>query len=800
MILMGKIQLKQFLIPIAIITVYLVVSSFFLPNIILCIFSIISIFLTIYVAARLNKTFKEEKGLSLKNNILMGALDSSLFALIVFDKNFKCVFINDLAALLFQNKPIKTYDDIVRHLRPEEHVKNALTILKDGANSPKPNYVDISILDVEYVWWRISLSGLKGDSDLSLLTITDITPSLKYMKDFDNNPSFLKNCINLSPIGIFGVNKENEIVFCNENILQTFETTREKLIYTKADQLIKDSRPLPNTNQDSKILHASITKDGTQKHLLINKMFERDSVAVYAMSDERRNSSILQALDVSKTYFDYIFEDAPLGIVVTDGAEIISASNNTFKKLVGSQAVEGKSILSFVDQAYEEELRQELYKITTSQNYKPDHTEVSLRIDRQNTVVMYLDRLKSGFGNASSVIIYLLDISEFKELESQIIQSQKMQAIGQLAGGIAHDFNNLLTAMIGYSDLLLSRCSPADASFNDIMQIKQNANRASNLVKQLLAFSRQQTLQPRIIDITEALEEISLLLQRLIGPQIALNVSYCKDPYLIKVDEIQMEQVIINLAVNARDAMCNEGTLTIRTTNVDIKEEQKIIDITLFPGSYLMLEIIDTGKGIPNEYRDRIFDPFFSTKEKGQGTGLGLATVYGIIRQTGGNITFESTLNQGTNFKIFFPKYERENKSATHTEQTEKKKYSQDLTGTGTILLVEDEDAVRMFSSRALKEKGYKILEASGGEEALEIVKSSEIPIDLIITDVIMPNMDGVEFVQKIRESSKNVKVIFISGYTEDKFKNILEQDDVTYFLPKPFTLKDLAGKVKEVL
>lgn len=797
---MGRIQLKQFLIPIAIITVHLVVSSFFLPNIILCIFSILSIFLTIYVAARLNKTFKEEKGLSLKNNILMGALDSSLFALIVFDKNFKCVFINDLAALLFQNKPIKTYDDIVRHLRPEEHVKNALTILKDGANSPKPNYVDISILDVEYVWWRISLSRLKGDSDLSLLTITDITPSLKYMKDFDNNPSFLKNCINLSPVGIFGVNKENEIVFCNENILQTFETTREKLIYTKADQIIKDSRPLPNTNQDNKILHASITKNGTQKHLLINKMFERDSVTVYAMSDERRNSSILQALDVSKTYFDYIFEDAPLGIVVTDGAEIISASNNTFKKLVGSQAVEGKSILSFVDQAYEEELRQELYKITTSQNYKPDHTEVSLKINRENTIVMYLDRLKSGFGNASSVIIYLLDISEFKELESQIIQSQKMQAIGQLAGGIAHDFNNLLTAMIGYSDLLLSRCSPADASFNDIMQIKQNANRASNLVKQLLAFSRQQTLQPRIIDITEVLEEISLLLQRLIGPQIALNVSYCKDPYLIKVDEIQMEQVIINLAVNARDAMHNEGTLTIRTTNVDITQEQKVMDITLFPGSYLMLEIIDTGKGIPNEYRDRIFDPFFSTKEKGQGTGLGLATVYGIIRQTGGNITFESTLNQGTNFKIFFPKYERSDKELPHTEQTEKKRYSQDLTGTGTILLVEDEDAVRMFSSRALKEKGYKILEASSGEEALEIVKSSEIPIDLIITDVIMPNMDGVEFVQKIRESSKNVKVIFISGYTEDKFKNILEQDDVTYFLPKPFTLKDLAGKVKEVL
>lgn len=395
-----------------------------------------------------------------------------------------------------------------------------------------------------------------------------------------------------------------------------------------------------------------------------------------------------------------------------------------------------------------------------------------------------------------------MDISDFKELESQLIQSQKMQAIGQLAGGIAHDFNNLLTAMIGYSDLLLSRYSPSDPSFNDVMQIKQNANRASNLTKQLLAFSRQQTLQAKIIDITEVLAEISLLLQRLIGPQITLQVNYCKNPVPIKVDEMQIEQVLINLAVNARDAMNHEGTLSIHTSNFEVNEEMKIHDITLPKGFYLLLEIIDTGKGIPEEYADRIFDPFFSTKEKGQGTGLGLATVYGIIKQTGGFITFDSVVGKGTNFKIFFPGYKGITIQNKNSETQEAKQYLQDLTGNGTILLVEDEDPVRSFSARALREKGYKIIEASSGEEAIKILKETQENIDLIITDVIMPKMDGVELVTTIRNNlnNNNIKVIFISGYTEDKFKDILERDNITYFLPKPFTLKDLAAKVKKVL
>lgn len=798
---MLAIKIKEFLLPVVILFVYCLMVGAFSNQAILIVSSFMALISIGFIAIKLNIMFRMDKGLTLKNNILMGALDSSLFAMIVFDKNFNCVFINDLASLLFQNKNVKNYNDVIKGLRPEEHVKEALSLLKKNLEEAKSNYVDVSILDIEYVWWRMSLSPLKGDSDLILLTITDITPSLKYIREFDNNPSFLKNCLNSSPIGLFCVNKNNEIVFCNNSLLSILDTTRENIMYTKADQILKDTRPLANTNQKSNtLLHSSLTRDGVQHHLLIQEIFTKDSVTAYTISEERRNSAILQALNVSKTYFDYIFEDAPMGIVITDGPEIISASNNTFKKMVKNDGVDGHSILEFINDEYTQELSQELNKTATSDNYKPQHIEVSLGTEKKNTIVIYLDKLKSGFGGASSIVVYLLDISEFKELESQIIQSQKMQAIGQLAGGIAHDFNNLLTAMIGYSDLLLSRYLPSDASFNDVMQIKQNANRASNLVKQLLAFSRQQTLQPKLLDITDVLGEITLLLQRLIGPQISLNVNYCKDPYPIKADEIQIEQVIMNLAVNARDAMENGGSLTLQTSNVDLDVEKKIAGVDLPPGSYLLLEIIDTGRGIPNEYKNRIFDPFFSTKEKGQGTGLGLATVYGIIRQTGGFITFESVLNEGTTFKIFFPKYENIERSITPQEIIDRKKPSQDLTGAGNILLVEDEDAVRMFSARALREKGYKIFEASNGDDALELLKTEPESMDLIITDVIMPNMDGVEFVDKVREHSPNIKVIFISGYTEDKFKNILGRDNITHFLPKPFTLKDLAGKVKDVL
>ena len=346
------------------------------------------------------------------------------------------------------------------------------------------------------------------------------------------------------------------------------------------------------------------------------------------------------------------------------------------------------------------------------------------------------------------------------------------------------------------------RFQPGDPSFADIMQIKQNANRAANLVRQLLAFSRQQTLQPRIIDITDVLVELSHLLRRLIGENIELKVVHGRDLGLAKVDQGQLEQVIINLAVNARDAMQGGGTLTIRTANVNQASAVRRGHEVMPAGNYVLIEVADTGIGIAKEHLARIFEPFFSTKEVGSGTGLGLSTVYGIVKQTGGFIFVDSAPGRGATFQIYLPRHQLAEAGVLNIRGGDLAEVllPKDLTGVGTVMLVEDEDPVRIFGARALRNKGYKVLEAKSGEAALELIQAADGPIDLLITDVVMPNMDGPALVREVREIHPDMKVIFISGYTEDAFRQRLDSDSDIHFLPKPFSLKQLASKVKEVI
>jgi two-component system cell cycle sensor histidine kinase/response regulator CckA len=410
-----------------------------------------------------------------------------------------------------------------------------------------------------------------------------------------------------------------------------------------------------------------------------------------------------------------------------------------------------------------------------------------------------------------------------------------MQSIGQLAGGIAHDFNNLLTAMIGFSDLLLARHGPGDPSFSDIDQIRQNAMRATGLVRQLLAFSRKQTLAPQEVNIKEKLSDLSEVLGRLLGATIELNIEHSRDLWPVRVDPVQFDQVVLNLAVNARDAMPGGGTLTIRTANLELDEPTQR-GMELVPaGEYVVLDVIDTGEGIRKEDIGRIFEPFFSTKEVGDGTGLGLSTVYGIVHQTGGHILVDSAPGEGSAFTVCLPRYQTQadvvafgvavseskevakedatkgaTQDATKDGAASAKAPAQpaastmpvdgDLTGVGTILLVEDEDAVRMFGSRALRNKGYTVLEAANGEEALEVINATEDHIDLIVTDVVMPGMDGHTLVQFVRQEMPDVKVIFISGFSENVIPGGIQPGSDFSFLPKPFSLKDLAAKVKDVL
>ncbi|TAN59544.1 MAG: response regulator, partial [Magnetospirillum sp.] len=426
------------------------------------------------------------------------------------------------------------------------------------------------------------------------------------------------------------------------------------------------------------------------------------------------------------------------------------------------------------------------------------HLEVRLK-GRRDLIAQLFVSPSHEDGDISGLVIHFIDATEQRNLEIQFAQSQKMQAMGQLAGGVAHDFNNLLTAMIGFCDLLLQRHGAGDPSFADIMQVKQNANRAASLVRQLLAFSRRQALQPRLLNVTDALADLSNLLRRLLGETIELRLIHGRALGLIRVDPGQFDQVIINLAVNARDAMPGGGALTIRTNAVTVDQPVQRGPELMPAGEYVLIEVSDTGTGIGKENIARIFEPFFSTKEVGAGTGLGLSTVYGIVRQTDGFIVVESEPGQGATFSIHLPRIDAEPADEPKRLPTQAEAATGDLTGSGTILLVEDEDAVRLFGARALRNKGYTVIEARSGEQAVEVLHAED-SIDVLISDVVMPGMDGVTLARFVRMERPAIKVILISGYSEDVARNGIDPDEGIHFLPKPFSLKQLAGAVKQVM
>ncbi|KXJ56804.1 MAG: hybrid sensor histidine kinase/response regulator [Thalassospira sp. Nap_22] len=498
----------------------------------------------------------------------------------------------------------------------------------------------------------------------------------------------------------------------------------------------------------------------------------------------------------------WFFDESPLSIVLADMSGTVTDANRSFIVTAGQNhdKVVGRSILELILPEDRDEVARYLSKAVMGMG-KGGQIEARLAGSRGVAAQIYLQRVAGRSGEAGALLLNFLDTTEQKNLEEQFAQSQKMQAVGQLAGGVAHDFNNLLTAMIGFCDLLLSRHGPGDPSFADIMQIKQNANRAANLVRQLLAFSRRQTLQPKIINITDALAEMSNLLRRLIGEKIDLKVSHGRDIGLVKVDPGQLDQVIINLVVNARDAMAGEGgTLTVQTSTEIIDEPTATGTEVIPPGDYIGIKVTDNGIGIPKDNLTRIFEPFFSTKQRGEGTGLGLSTVYGIVKQTGGFIAVNSEEGKGTTFTIYLPRYEASEAELAETQAVVEETPSRDLTGTGAILLVEDEDAVRTFGARALRSKGYDVLEANNGDNALEVLNNTDKVIDLVISDVVMPGIDGPTLIRMLREKKPELKVIFISGYAEDTYRDELDEENGVHFLPKPFSLKDLATKVKEVL
>lgn len=485
------------------------------------------------------------------------------------------------------------------------------------------------------------------------------------------------------------------------------------------------------------------------------------------------------------------FDDSPVGIVVLDSAGRVSDANAAFRRMVGEEGdlTGGRPLLDFVGSEDSEQVTARL--AATDDGMTP----LSIRLAAGQRVELY----GGGPQGATESTVYLLAAAERAPRDDELAQSKKLQAVGQLAGGIAHDFSNLLTTVIGYCDLLLLRHSDDEETSADIMLIKRSANRAANLVRQLLSFSRQQRIQPKILAMTDVLRETSDLIRRLIGDGVELKIIHGRDLAPILVDQGQLELVIINIVLNARDGMPDGGTLTMRTDNARLGAPLRHRDQTLPPGEYVVLSITAGGVYMQPDQLDELFEPLIMSK--GVGLGFGLSIVREIVEHMGGTVIASSKQDDGTTFEIFLPRYQ-ESRAIEPTPEVAQVEAPEpeEADSAALILLVEDEEAVRRFSVRALENAGYRVLSAEHGEAALEVLQQHPGEIDLLITDVVMPRMDGVELIKAVRRLYPDMKAIMISGYAEDVFRKNLDREMDATFVPKPFSLKDLIEAVEEKL
>ncbi len=488
------------------------------------------------------------------------------------------------------------------------------------------------------------------------------------------------------------------------------------------------------------------------------------------------------------------FDELPIPLIKISKSGIVTSANREARKIISVDMTEpaplsdlleglGRSIADWIEDAFNGRLgnKTEVLRVRSDED---QFLQVTLNLMMQDGV--------------PSLVAILTDATELKSLEAQFVQSQKMQAIGQLAGGVAHDFNNLLTAISGHCDLLLLRHDQGDPDYGDLVQINQNANRAASLVGQLLAFSRKQNLRPEILDMRDTLSDLSHLLNRLVGEKIMLSVTHDPDLFPIRADKRQLEQVVMNLVVNARDAMPDGGSIRIetesRTLRTPLERDRAIVEV----GDYVVVRVTDQGCGIPQEQIAKIFEPFYTTKRTGEGTGLGLSTAYGIVKQTGGFIFVDSVEGQGTEFSLYLPANNTPLEEVVVEAAPAVKQTIQQAEG--VVLLVEDEAPVRAFASRALRMRGYTVMEAENGEMALEILEDEALSVDLFVTDVIMPGMDGPTWVKQALTKRPDVKVVFVSGYAEEDFSDNQAKIQNSVFLPKPFSLNDLTATVQAQL
>lgn len=687
-------------------------------------------------------------------------------------------------------------------------------------------------------WFRLSVRPMEGGGAQKGFTVWQLSDVTSDRRRQENAFQELQNAINYldhAPAGFLSGERDGAIAYMNATLadwlgidLATFEAGRMNLsdiVLGEGMALLGAVRPDGRGAKTSVIDLDLARSDGTP---LPVRLYHRVPAgpdgapgATRTVVINRLAGEAGDPLRDAEVRFTRFFNNTPVAIasLAADGSfrRTNAPFHRMFAKLIdqrgGVEALNWRDLSSKQDQAA---LDAAWAAALAGQGHIPPVDVVLNQSEKPRYLRFFVSPVSTegpggatpGVNDDDRVIFYALDMTEQRALEEQFAQGQKMQAVGQLAGGVAHDFNNVLTAIIGFSDLLLTNHRPSDPSFQDIMNIKQNANRAASLVRQLLAFSRRQTLRPQVLQLGDVLADLRMLLARLLGEKVDLQVVHGRDLWPIKADLSQFEQVIVNLAVNARDAMPDGGRLTIRTMNVEAAELAARYPFKgMEPADFVLVEVEDEGTGMTEEVMEKIFEPFFSTKEVGKGTGLGLSTVYGIVKQTGGFIYPQSEIGKGTTFRVFLPRHIEAEKpeAAAQEAEAQAKPVSdkpRDLTGNATILLVEDEDAVRAFASRALVSRGYEVHEASNGAEALELMGELGDSIDLVVSDVVMPEMDGPSLFRELRKTHPDLKFIFMSGYAEEAFaKNLPDNQQQKFgFLPKPFSLKQLATTVKDVL
>jgi len=605
-------------------------------------------------------------------------------------------------------------------------------------------------------------------------------------------------------VGIYKTNLKGEVLYVNEAFLKILEfETPEELMAGGALVRYKNPRDrealIENLKRTGKVTNFEtilLTKTGRLKNVLASATLDGDTLSGMVMDiTERKRAE--EALRKGEERFKELYDNAPLGYHEFDIEGRITQVNRTELQMLGYEADEilGRYVWEFI---VEEEDSQKAVMAKLKGTLTPGRAfeRNYKRKDGTTLPVLIEDRLiMDEEGRVIGIRSAIQDITERKQLEEQLRQSQKMEAIGRLAGGIAHDFNNLLTVIRGYSQLSLIDLKEGDPQRGNLEEIEKATERAADLIRKLLAFSRRQVMEMKVIDLNTIFENLEKMLHRVIGEDIELRTVLAENLGRVKADRGQIEQVIMNLAVNARDAMPEGGKVTIETVNVELDEVYARNHIAVTPGHYVMFSISDTGIGMTPEVRERVFEPFFTTKEKGKGTGLGLSTVYGIVKQSGGNIWVYSEPGKGTTFKIYLPRVDEP------LEKLEKKVEVKEIPhGSETILVVEDDEEVRKLTVGILRNYGYAVLEASQGLDAFLICEGHKGPIHLLVTDVVMPKMSGRELADRLAEIHPKIKVLYMSGYADNAitYHGILEKG--MNYIQKPFTIDGLARKVREVL